>query len=87
MNFVLTNKKQKHVFIYLPLHELNFFDICRFIIINIFIFQLQQPSDENWDIAGENKVWKCESSRSFTSIIKYAEYQSKDFRDALNVRI
>jgi len=46
--------------------------------------QLQQPSDENWDIAGENKVWKCESSRSFTSIIKYAEYQSKDFRDALN---
>ena len=26
-------------------------------------FQRLQASDENWDAAGEKKVWLCESSR------------------------
>jgi len=45
--------------------------------------QLQQPSDENWDSTGTYKVWRCESSRSYTSIAKYAQYQASDFQEAL----
>lgn len=45
--------------------------------------QLRQPSDENWDVTGTKRVWKCESSRSFTSIAKYAEYQAATFQESL----
>ena len=49
------------------------------------IFQLQQPSEENWDATLTNKVWLCESSRSYTSIAKYAQYQATTFSEALQV--
>ncbi|XP_022095086.1 histone demethylase UTY-like isoform X2 [Acanthaster planci] len=45
--------------------------------------QRQQPPDENWDQAGLKKVWKCESSRSFTTIAKYAQYQASSFTESL----
>ncbi|XP_038051116.1 lysine-specific demethylase 6A-like isoform X2 [Patiria miniata] len=45
--------------------------------------QRQQPPDENWDQAGLKKVWKCESSRSFTTITKYAQYQASSFTESL----
>ncbi|KAK3699393.1 hypothetical protein QZH41_018548 [Actinostola sp. cb2023] len=45
--------------------------------------QRQQASDENWDTSGENKVWLCGSSRSFTTISKYAQYQANTFQESL----
>ncbi|KAJ3591699.1 hypothetical protein NHX12_006831 [Muraenolepis orangiensis] len=35
--------------------------------------QLAQPTDENWDPSGSRKMWRCESSRSRTTIVKYAQ--------------
>lgn len=45
--------------------------------------QIQQPSDENWNSITQSHIWKCESSRSFTSITKYAEYQAASFQESL----
>uniref|UniRef100_F6TF50 [histone H3]-trimethyl-L-lysine(27) demethylase n=1 Tax=Ciona intestinalis TaxID=7719 RepID=F6TF50_CIOIN len=45
--------------------------------------QAQQPSEENWDTTGTNKVWLCESSRSYSSIAKYAQYQAMTFQESL----
>lgn len=45
--------------------------------------QRLQASDENWDTVGEKKVWLCESSRSFTTISKYAQYQANSFQESL----
>jgi len=46
--------------------------------------QRQQSSDENWSINGKQKnVWKCESSRSFTTLLKYAQYQAHSFQEAI----
>ncbi|XP_031554855.1 lysine-specific demethylase 6A-like isoform X2 [Actinia tenebrosa] len=45
--------------------------------------QRQQASDENWDPQGEKKVWLCESSRSYTTIAKYAQYQANTFQESL----
>jgi len=39
--------------------------------------QIQQAADENWDPAGRRQVWKCESSKSLTTIKEYASYQQK----------
>ncbi|XP_055958910.1 lysine-specific demethylase 6A isoform X2 [Patella vulgata] len=44
--------------------------------------QKQQAPDENRDQLGK-KVWKCESSRSHTSIAKYAQYQASSFQESL----
>ncbi|KAM6140764.1 LOW QUALITY PROTEIN: lysine-specific demethylase 6A [Pterocles gutturalis] len=41
--------------------------------------QLLQPADENWDPTG-TKIWRCESSRSHTTIAKYAQYQASSFQ-------
>ncbi|ETE68333.1 Lysine-specific demethylase 6B, partial [Ophiophagus hannah] len=48
--------------------------------------QVQQPSDENWDLSGTKQVWPCESSRSHTTIAKYAQYQAASFQESLQVR-
>lgn len=48
--------------------------------------QVQQPSDENWDLLGTKQVWPCESSRSHTTIAKYAQYQAASFQESLQVR-
>ncbi|KAG2468255.1 KDM6B demethylase, partial [Polypterus senegalus] len=45
--------------------------------------QVQQPSDENWDFAGNKQTWPCESSRSYTTIAKYAQYQASSFQESL----
>ena len=46
--------------------------------------QIQQSPDENRDEFG-NIVWKCGSSRSHTTIAKYAQYQASSFQESLKV--
>lgn len=48
--------------------------------------QVQQPADENWDPSGSGQTWPCESSRSHTTIAKYAQYQASSFQESLQVR-
>ncbi|KAI1885084.1 hypothetical protein AGOR_G00216550 [Albula goreensis] len=45
--------------------------------------QMYQPTDENWDVTGTRKMWRCESSRSHTTIAKYAQYQASSFQESL----
>uniref|UniRef100_A0A3P8YEI8 Lysine-specific demethylase 6B n=1 Tax=Esox lucius TaxID=8010 RepID=A0A3P8YEI8_ESOLU len=45
--------------------------------------QVQQPADENWDATGSVQTWPCESSRSHTTITKYAQYQASSFQESL----
>ncbi|XP_042355272.1 lysine-specific demethylase 6B-like [Plectropomus leopardus] len=45
--------------------------------------QVQQPADENWDHNGSAQTWPCESSRSHTTIAKYAQYQASSFQESL----
>ena len=45
--------------------------------------QVQQPADENWDASGRGQAWPCESSRSHTTIAKYAQYQASSFQESL----
>ncbi|XP_041444897.1 lysine-specific demethylase 6B isoform X2 [Xenopus laevis] len=45
--------------------------------------QVQQPSNENWDSSGTRQIWHCESSRSHTTIAKYAQYQASSFQESL----
>lgn len=47
--------------------------------------QVQQPADENWNINGSAQTWPCESSRSHTTIAKYAQYQASSFQESLEV--
>lgn len=47
--------------------------------------QVQQPADENWDANGTGQTWPCESSRSHTTIAKYAQYQASSFQESLQV--
>uniref|UniRef100_A0A8B9KNW8 Lysine-specific demethylase 6B n=1 Tax=Astyanax mexicanus TaxID=7994 RepID=A0A8B9KNW8_ASTMX len=47
--------------------------------------QVQQPADENWDPTGTGQIWPCESSRSHTTIAKYAQYQASSFQESLQV--
>jgi lysine-specific demethylase 6B len=48
--------------------------------------QVQQPADENWDPSGTGQTWPCESSRSHTTIAKYAQYQASSFQESLQVQ-
>uniref|UniRef100_A0A3Q2Y7K9 [histone H3]-trimethyl-L-lysine(27) demethylase n=1 Tax=Hippocampus comes TaxID=109280 RepID=A0A3Q2Y7K9_HIPCM len=45
--------------------------------------QLSQPADENWDVTGTKKMWRCESARAHTTIAKYAQYQAASFQESL----
>jgi hypothetical protein len=49
--------------------------------------QKQQASDENLDFASTiiplKNVWKFESSRSYTTIAKYAQYQAYSYHDMI----
>ncbi|XP_076129865.1 lysine (K)-specific demethylase 6B, b [Alosa pseudoharengus] len=45
--------------------------------------QVQQPADENWNPSGSAQTWPCESSRSHTTIAKYAQYQASSFQESL----
>ncbi|XP_016326005.1 lysine (K)-specific demethylase 6B, b isoform X1 [Sinocyclocheilus anshuiensis] len=45
--------------------------------------QVQQPADKNWNHSGSAQTWPCESSRSHTTIAKYAQYQASSFQESL----
>lgn len=45
--------------------------------------QYQQPSDENWDLQTNKRVWNCVSHRSHTTIAKYAQYQASSFQESM----
>ena len=46
--------------------------------------QRQQPSDDNWDQHGKRRhVWQCESTRAYTTLLKYAQYQAHSFQEAI----
>ncbi|XP_034033690.1 lysine-specific demethylase 6B-like isoform X2 [Thalassophryne amazonica] len=45
--------------------------------------QVQQPADENWNPNSSSQIWPCESSRSHTTIAKYAQYQASSFQESL----
>ena len=47
--------------------------------------QLEQSSDENFDPLSGKIGWRCESHRSHTSIIKFAQYQAASFQESLKV--
>ena len=46
--------------------------------------QRQQAPDDNKDAHNET-VWRCESSRSYTTVTKYAQYQASSFQQSLRV--
>jgi hypothetical protein len=43
--------------------------------------QVQQLSDENWDLHGNKHVWFVDEKPSFTELFRYAEYQAKLLED------
>lgn len=49
--------------------------------------QRQQASDENFDFTATTgplkNIWKCESSRSYTTIAKYAQYQAYSYHEMI----
>src|SRR5690606_11085822 len=45
--------------------------------------QIFQSSDENWDVSKTEMVWHCESSRSHSTISRYANYQASTFTESL----
>jgi len=44
--------------------------------------QMEQSSDENWDPTFQEQVWYCTSTRSHTTVAKYAEYHTQTFIEA-----
>jgi len=46
--------------------------------------QVEQSADENWDPSFDKQVWYCTSSRTHTTINKYAEYQAAGLEEAYN---
>jgi len=42
--------------------------------------QLRQGADENWDPVSMRQVWDCPITKSYSTVGKYAEYQSKSFQ-------
>ena len=44
--------------------------------------QMEQTANENWDPTMSKQVWYCTSSRSHTTIAKYAEYQAQNYYEA-----
>ncbi|CAF0993504.1 unnamed protein product [Rotaria sordida] len=49
--------------------------------------QRQQASDENFDFTSMTiplkNIWRCESSRSYTTIAKYGQYQAYSYHDMI----
>ncbi|CAB4069481.1 UTX [Lepeophtheirus salmonis] len=46
--------------------------------------QMEQSSDENWNPAMTEEVWYCTSSRSYSTVSKFAEYQAGTLEDYIN---
>lgn len=73
---------------FLPLQDLGLFSTKSLVEANAehaveVRTQVQQPADENWDHSGSRQTWPCESSRSHTTIAKYAQYQASSFQESL----
>lgn len=49
--------------------------------------QMEQTSDENWAPNMEKPVWYCTSSRSHTTIAKYAEYQAETIEEHFTTNV
>ena len=47
--------------------------------------QQKQGSDENWDPASQQQVWRCQSTTSTTTISGYAKYQVASFQEGFAV--
>lgn len=89
----------KHLLLYLyicsfflPMRDLGLFSTKSLVEANAehaveVRTQVQQPADENWDHSGARQTWPCESSRSHTTIAKYAQYQASSFQESLQVDI
>jgi tetratricopeptide (TPR) repeat protein len=45
--------------------------------------QRQQATDENIDWNTKTNTWKCESTQSYTTVLKYAQYQANSFQEAV----
>lgn len=77
---------------FLPMRDLGLFSTKSLVEANAehaveVRTQVQQPADENWDHSGSRQTWPCESSRSHTTIAKYAQYQASSFQESLQVDI
>ncbi len=44
--------------------------------------QMEQTANENWDPTMTQQVWYCTSTRSYSTIAKYAEYQAANYHEA-----
>uniref|UniRef100_A0A673L7T5 [histone H3]-trimethyl-L-lysine(27) demethylase n=1 Tax=Sinocyclocheilus rhinocerous TaxID=307959 RepID=A0A673L7T5_9TELE len=60
--------------------------LCFFFFLEIYTFIEQGCTKlikKNWDGAGSRKMWCFESSRSHTTIARYAQYQASSFQESL----
>ena len=46
---------------------------------------MKQEADENCDVVSGKQVWKCESSKSITTVSEYARYQQKILHKEIEV--
>lgn len=47
--------------------------------------QKRQRSEDNFDHTNSERIWKCESVRNYSTVVKYGMYQAQDFQKALQV--
>ena len=46
---------------------------------------MKQEADENCDVVSGKQVWKCDSSKSITTVSEYARYQQKILHKEIEV--
>ena len=47
---------------------------------------MKQAPDENSDVVSGKQVWKCESSKSITTVTEYARYQQRMLHKEIEVK-
>ena len=47
---------------------------------------MKQAADENCDVVTGRQAWKCESSKTVTTVNEYAKYQQKMLQRELEVQ-
>ena len=55
---------------------------CHGMMKELISFSVDQDADENLDPTLTKPVWYCTSSRSHTTVAKYAEYQAGTLEEA-----
>lgn len=48
-----------------------------FIYMYMLTPQMKQAADENCDVVTGKQIWRCESSKSITTVTEYARYQQR----------